>query len=202
MVRSLSTIGCLAATALLAGCFGGGQDEGANPPQTKGSGTYTVEIPKAEFPSDQHLDRDAVMRIEVRNAGDRPLPDVAVSVTTDDAGTSAPTFALPDSQPGLAQRYQPVWVLDEGPIGGASAFANTWTLGEVAPGQSKTFVWRAHPVRAGDFTVRWKVAPALLGGSARLADGSPAAGSFPARVDGKAPSATVGPNGKVTKKYD
>lgn len=200
MRRSLSIAGCLAASLLPAAC-GGSSDSSVGPPQTKASGTYTVEVTKPSFPAKQHLDRESVLKIEVRNTGDRALPDVAVSVTTDNAGTSAPTFALPDSQPGLAQRYQPVWILDEGPVGGENALANTWTLGNLAPGESKTFTWRAHPIRTGFFTVRWAVAPAMLGGKAQFADGSPAAGSLPAEIEGKAPSATVAPNGKVVKKY-
>jgi hypothetical protein len=158
-------------------------------------------VPTATFPAKQHINKGAVMRIDVTNSGTRPLPNVAVSLTTDSAGTSAPAFAKPNSQQGLAEAYKPVWILDEGPVNGASAFSNTWTLGNVPAGATKTFTWRVHPVRGGAFKIHWKVAPSTNGGKAELASGAPAEGVLAASIATKPPSATIDSSGLVKKQY-
>lgn len=185
----------VAAAALLTAC-------GSSPPaETNGSGDYTVAVPTATFPASQRIDSGSVMRIDVTNSGPRALPNVAVSLTTDSAGTSAPAFAKPDSQQGLAQAYKSVWIIDEGPVGGASAFSNTWTLGNLPAGATKTFTWRVHPVRGGAFKIHWKVAPSTNGGKAVFADGAPAEGVLAASISTKPPTATVAPSGRVEKQY-
>ena len=141
------------------------------------------------------------MRIDVTNSGTRPLPNVSVSLTTDSAGTSAPAFAKPSSQQGLAQAYKAVWIIDEGPVNGASAFSNTWTLGKLPAGATKSFTWRVRPVRGGAFKIHWKVAPSTNGGKAVLATGAPAEGVLAASIATNPPSATIDQSGQVAKKY-
>lgn len=138
-----------------------------------------------------------MLEVKVRNAGDRPVPDVAVSVTSAKGGTSAPAFAMPSNQQGLAERFKPVWILDEQPTGGQTAMANTWTLGELQAGAEKTFTWRVHPVKRGSYTIRWKVAPAMEGGKAELTAGGPAEGDLPVTISDQAPAATVSESGRV-----
>ncbi len=142
-----------------------------------------------------------MLRIAVTNTGNRALPDVGVTITTGNAGTSAPAFQAPSSQQGLAQRYQPIWVLDEGPLNGEAAVSNSWMLGNLPAGQTKIFTWRVHPIRSGAFRIRWKVLAAQLGGKAVLASGAPAEGVLPVVVSSKAPSATVRANGTVKTKF-
>ncbi len=166
-----------------------------------GDGTYTVDIPSASFPALQRLNSNSEMRVAVRNTGDRTIPNVAMSVSTNNEGTSAPAFAKRDPQRGLASPYQPVWVVDVGPINGDTALANTATLGPLEAGATKTFIWRVHPVRTGDFTLQWKVAAATLGGEVQFASGKPAKGEFAVTIDGQPAQATVKPDGLVKKSY-
>ena len=198
VLRRATTFCCLAAALVATGC-GGGTTQGAN--QVKGSGTYTVAVPITRFPVKQHLDSGSVLRIAVTNTGTRPLPDVGVTITTGNAGTSAPAFQAPSSQQGLAQRYQPIWVLDEGPLNGDAAVSNSWMLGNLPVGRTKIFTWRVHPIRSGAFRIRWRVLPAQLGGTAVLASGAAAEGVLPVVISSKAPAATVGANGKVKTKF-
>ena len=198
VLRRATTFCCLAAASAAAGC-GGGTNQGAN--QVKGSGDYTVAVPITRFPAKQHLDSESVLRIAVTNTGRRALPDVGVTITTGNAGTSAPAFQAPSSQQGLAQRYQPIWVLDEGPLNGDAAVSNSWMLGNLPAGQTRIFSWHVHPIRSGAFRLRWRVLPAQLGGKAVLASGAPAEGVLPVVISSKAPAATVRPNGSVKTQF-
>jgi hypothetical protein len=179
----------------------GTQANPTNPAQSTASGDYPVEIVEASFPARQHIDKEVAMRLTVRNTGTRTMPDVAATVTTGAAGTSAPAFARRDPQPGLAEPWRQVWLLDVPPVGGDNALANTWTLGQLAPGESKTFTWRVHPLIAGPHVISWSVAPAMRAQLATLASGQPAKGRLTAVIVAKAPSATVGSNDRVTKHY-
>lgn len=195
--RLAITFAALSAAAL-AGCGTSSQtgDLGAN-----GSGDYPVAVTEASFPAKQHIDSGAVMRITVRNTGTRTLPNLAATVTTGDQGTTSPAFATRDDQPGMADPSRPVWIIDIPPPEGTSALSNTWTLGPLAPGESKTFIWQVHPVVPGPRVIRWRIAPALNGGTATLASGGPAAGSLPVVISDRPPSATVLPNGKVQNDF-
>jgi hypothetical protein len=65
------------------------------------------------------------------------------------------------------------------PGGGETAYVNTWALGALAPGKTRTFVWQVTPVKAGTYTVHYTVAAGLAGkAKARLATGAPVQGQF------------------------
>jgi len=195
----VTTTCCVLAALFAVGCGASADGPGAN--KVTADGSYTVDIPSASFPKLQRLDRNSAMKVAVRNTGDRTIPNVAMSVSTDNEGTSAPAFAKRDPQRGLAEPYQPVWIVDVGPINGDTAMANTATLGPLEPGATKTFIWQVHPVRTGDFTLRWKVSAATLGGEVQFASGEPAQGEFAVTIDGQPAKATVKPNGRVKKSY-
>ena len=93
------------------------------------------------------------MRIRVRNPDSRHVPNVAVTVETKGArpGDGPVAFAQSDADPRLADPNRPVWVLDEEPKGGTSAYANTWSLGPLKAGETKTFEWKLTAVEAGDY---------------------------------------------------
>jgi hypothetical protein len=180
---------CLfAAVAAISGCGGDPQD--ADEPE----GTYRLEVAGASFPEDQHIADKATMRIRVRNPEQRAVPVVAVTVETKPkAGGGPVAFSQSGSDSRLADPNRPVWVLDAGPRGGSSAYANTWSLGRLKGGETRTFEWKLTAVEPGDYTINYRVAPGL-DGKARLAAGSRARGSFqvtisddpvPARVDGE-----------------
>ena len=185
-VRSLVVLSVLALT--LSACGGDRQD--ADEPE----GEFTLEVVDASFPERQSTAQPSTMRISVRNTDDRELPNLAVTVETEPAaGEAASAFAVASNDPRLADRNRPVWILDRAPEGGESAFTNTWALGPMFPGQTKEIEWRLTAVRAGAYTVNYRISPGL-GGKAVPANGQRTTGSFdvvisddpvPARVNGK-----------------
>ena len=57
--------------------------------------------------------------------------------------------------------------------------------------------WKLTAVRPGDYTVRWRLSPALEG-DAELADGN-TSGEFQVRIDDAPVSSTVGEDGDVVR---
>ena len=179
----------LCAVAAGSGC-GGAERQDADEPE----GSFRLEVTEASFPARQSIAERATMRVRVRNPEQRTVPNVAVTVETEGAtpGAGAVAFAQRRDDPRLADPNRPVWVLDEGPGGGTSAYANTWSLGPLRSGQTKTFEWKLTAVAAGRHSVAYRVSPGLAG-KARLDSGSSKArGTFtvtiadapvPARVD-------------------
>ena len=150
----------LAATALAAaGCGDARQDAGAP------SGSFDLEVTRASFPGEQRISEAATLRLEVANRGDRAVPDLAVTVETASAadGDAPVAFGQRDPDVALAAADRPIWVVDEGPAGGDSAYTNTWAVGPLGKGQSRTVEWRLTAVKAGRYTVAWRLAPALEG---------------------------------------
>ena len=123
------------------------------------------------------------MRIGVRNAGNRTIPEVAVTVQagtgTGTGSGSAAAFAEASTQRGPGRPSRPVWILDAGPRGGTTAFVNTpgpWA--RLRPGQTKTFTWKVTAVKPGVHILRYRVAAGLNGkATAVLAGGGEASGS-------------------------
>jgi hypothetical protein len=77
-------------------------------------------------------------------------------------------------------------VIEEPPEGSTTAFTNTWAIGEVPAGDTRLFDWTVTAVRAGTYTLRFKVSAGLDGkAKARERDGSVPSGSFIARVSEK-----------------
>ncbi len=122
----------------------------------------------------------------MRNTGSSTVPNVAVTIDS---------FDYTSSYPELAADKRPVWVIERGPGaiasppveseqvsppgGGQTAYVNTWALGALAPGATRTFVWRVVPVKAGSYTVHYTVAAGLAGKSkAQLSSGGPVRGQF------------------------
>jgi len=179
--------GSAVAALAIAGC-GGGERQDAN----EKSGTYTVDIVGASFPKKQTLAERSRMRLAVRNTGTETVPDVAVTVDA---------FTRESDQSGLADPTRPVWIVDNPPRGGDTAYVNTWALGRLAPGQTKTFTWDVTAVVPGTHTVKYRVAAGLDGkAKAQLSGGAAPEGSFTVDVSGKPAEATVDPEtGKVVR---
>ncbi len=165
------------------------------------SGIYTVEVVKARFPAKQAIAHDTRLALVVRNAGARTIPNVAVTLDSLDYASAYPH---------LAANKRPVWIVNTGPGavsarpvqteeinppgGGETAYVNTWALGALAPGASRSFVWRVTPVKTGIHTVRYAVAAGLDGKArARLAAGGPATGKFVVAVAPAPPPTHVNP---------
>jgi hypothetical protein len=170
-----------ASAVLAAGCGGGSRQDAGEP-----AGTFAMKVVRASFPTAQSIARPASFELEVRNTGARAVPNVAVTVDS---------FDYSSHYPGLAADKRPVWVIERGPGaiakppvntqevsvpgGGQTAYVNTWALGALAPGKTRSFTWRVVPVKAGAYTVHYTVAAGLAGkANARLASGTPLQGQF------------------------
>lgn len=170
------------------------------------SGSYSVEVVKARFPSKQAMARDTKLTLVVRNSGHRVIPNVAVTLDS---------LYYTSTYPKLSADKRPTWIVNTGPGavparpvqteevdppgGGETAFVNTWALGALAPNAEETFVWHVTPVRAGTHTVHYAVAAGLDGKArAALAGGGHPIGKLVATVAPAPPPTHVNPEtGKV-----
>ncbi len=168
------------------------------------TGTFPVEVVTASFPRSQHLAQATQMRIEVRNAGRRTIPNIAVTVEAKGRGTSARAFAEPEARADLADPSRPVWIVDQGPPNGTTSYANTWAQGPLRPGQSSVFVWRVTAVKPGRHSIVYEVAAGLNGKAVACVEGScdqtknRVKGAFTVNIDQTPRNDKVGPNGQIT----
>ena len=207
------TVAALASSALLAGACGGGEEsQDADEP----SGEFPVEVVAAQFSTEQRLAETNDLRLELENAGEESIPDLAVTIWTGDEKADG-AFSIRSDQPGLADPNRPVWILendypklltqgmsakdlDEAPSAGAEAAqTNTFSFGQLAPGDSIDAVWRVTPVQAGTYTVHYEIAAGLTGkAKAVTEDGSsPVEGDFVVTITDKPPRARVNDAGQV-----
>jgi hypothetical protein len=174
------------ASALLAAGCGGGARMDAHEP----AGTYAVKVIHASFPISQAIAHPTSFALEVENTGAHTVPNIAVTVDS---------FNYASNSPELSADKRPVWAIERGPGaiasppvstqevsqpgGGQTAYVNTWALGALAPGKTRTFVWHVVPVKAGAHTVHYSVAAGLASkAKARLASGAPAEGRFAVNI--------------------
>jgi hypothetical protein len=186
----------LAAAAVLAlpACGGPPRQDVDEP-----AGVYPVEITQASFPTNQKLARTSQLTITVRNAGTKTMPNVNLWASTGGAGGSANSstggFNYRDLK--VEDPNKPIFVINKEPKGGDTAYVNTWALGALPPGQSKTFAWQVTAVKAMPFVLRYRVqagldakARAIMAGT-----GGPVEGRFRGVVSSAAPSAKVADRG-------
>lgn len=185
----------LVAVVVLAGCGGADRQDEDEP-----RGDYRVEVVSASFPAEQRIAQRTTMSVRVRNADSKTVPNVALTVRTGARAPGGATAAFGQSvgDSRLADDERPVWIVDEGPAGGDTAYTSTWALGRLAPNQTRTFRWRLTPVATGRYTVAYEVAPGL-DGRARLAGGPKAAGRFRVVVDDAPVDASVGADGQIIR---
>lgn len=186
-IATFTAVAALAASGALAGCGGGDRQDEDEP-----EGTFKVDVTNAKFPLAQRLAKAEELTISVRNADTKKIPNVAVTVDS---------FTTVSKQEGLADPSRPVWIVDEGPKGGVTAYTNTWALGEIPPGQERTFTWKVTAIKPGAYTVKYRVAAGLDGKSkAQLGDGGVPQGSFRVKIADTPPAARVDPEtGKVIR---
>jgi hypothetical protein len=191
----------LAATAstaaLASGCGAARQDAHER------KGTFALKVRKASFPSNQAVARPASFELQIENAGTHTAPEVAVTL---DSFYYVERFA----QAQLASSKRPVWVIESGPGaipsppvesaavsppgGGGTNYVNTWALGPLAPGRTQTFVWRVAPVRAGRYSVHYRIAAGLAGkAKAARPGGGPVQGKLTADIAPAPPARHVNP---------
>ncbi|HEY5976536.1 MAG TPA: hypothetical protein VIT85_01660 [Solirubrobacterales bacterium] len=199
----------MAALALvlgLAACGGGSSSDSDEP-----EGKFEVDVVKSEFPAEQQVGQTSLMKLAVRNTGDRAIPGltVTVSVAGEEGETSSLPFGVHDPQPELSQPDRPVWVLEEGyPHVGSSderggsktSSPKTFDFGELDPGQTVEGVWKLSAVRVGEFDVTYLVG-AGLGGKAKAeaAGGEAERGSFPVKISDASVDVEVTDSGEIVE---
>jgi hypothetical protein len=189
---------------MLAACGGGGERQDEDEPE----GEFPVEVTEAKFPNRQRLAETTDLRLGIENTGRETIPELAVTISTDD-NLDGP-FSVRLEQPGLANPNRPVWVLEDKyprtagesrPLGSSPADVaqtNTFGFGPLESGDRREMIWRVTPVRGGTYTVSYEVAAGLTGTArAVTADGSDPSGEFLVTISTKPPKARVTDEGKV-----
>ncbi len=193
ILRRGAAAGAAASLLLVSGCGGGTrQDAGDH------DATYRVTVTDASFPARQSLAQSSELRITVRNDDSHAIPDLAATITGTSGGTASAAFGQPSAESGQASSSRPVWIVDDGPADGTTAYANTWALGSVAPGASRTFVWHVTATVPGTFRVRYVLAGSLAGKSKlQLGSGAIPHGSFLVHVSARPAETRVTAAGKI-----
>jgi hypothetical protein len=192
----LAPAAVLAAALAASGCGSGARLDAREP-----SNAYSMEVLRAVFPAKQSIAKPTTFTLQVRNPGSATIPNVAVSLDS---------FYYTERYPELASDKRPIWVVERGPgtrakppvptqevsqPGGAqTVYVNTWALGPLAHNGTKTFTWQVVPVKAGVWTVHYRLAAGLAGKArAQLPSGGPVQGQLTASVVGIPPSTHVDP---------
>jgi hypothetical protein len=213
-MRSYGIIAGIGASLALVACGSGGARQNVKEP----SGKFRVDVSAASFPTTQTLSEHTHMTIAVRNAGNKTIPDVAVTICNTTCafpapkgeGTSSQAFSADLSQQYLANPSRPIWVVEQGPgacqyscqaggPGGAvTADSNTWALGPLRPGKTAHFSWKLTAVSPGKHVVAWQVAAGLNGkAKAILGDGSRPQGTFAVDINSAPQQSYVNNNGQI-----
>jgi hypothetical protein len=187
-----------ACAALVAtGCGGGSRQDAGEQART-----YRLRLSAVSFQRKQSVAEPAKLRISVRNADSRTVPNVAVTIDS---------FSYVEKYPELAANKRPIWVIERGPGtipvrpvqsqavsppgGGQTAYVNTWALGPLASGATRTYEWTVVPVKAGTHEVHYELAAGLAGKAkaAPPSGGKPLDGVLTATIAPAPPSRHVDP---------
>lgn len=196
----------MAVAGLLAACGGDSSAE-----ETERGGTYPVAVTTASFPAEQRLGQTALLRLGVRNTGEKTVPNLTITVVIagkEGANASLP-FAIRDPQPELAQPDRPVWVLSAtyprlagsaDPGGASTSNPKTFAFGPLKPGETTEAVWKLSAVREGKWTLLYRV-DAGLGGAARAETkgGVAPGGSIATEISSALPETEVTDSGEVVE---
>jgi hypothetical protein len=199
---------------VLAACGSSGPRQDVTEPH----GKFPVSVATVSFPASQTLSQHVHLKIAVRNAGHKTIPDIAVSIcnatctypASTAQGTSAKAFSQNVNTKYLANPSRPIWIVDQPPgvcaysckAGGAgagvTAYSNTWALGPLKPGATRVFDWKVTAVTPGHHVVAWEVG-AGLNGKARAvtSSGGPPHGKFTVTINSKPAKSYVNNNGQL-----
>lgn len=189
----------LVGVVAVAGC-GGGERQDENEPE----GQFRVEVVKATFPKQQKLAKRSELEIVIRNADSKEVPNVAVTLKGLDRRKE---------DPDLADQRRPVFVVNGqfkefGNIEDAQAktpngienpaYVDTWSLGPLKPGESKSFKWDVTAVQAGPYQLDYTVS-AGLDGKAKAVDssGETPVGVFSGTISDAPPQTRIAKDGKT-----
>jgi hypothetical protein len=193
-------LAALAAIAVIAGSGCGDERQDADEPE----GEFAVEVVEASFPEKQRLAQRSSLRLRVRNAGERTLPNIAVTVDGFSHAKDDPALADPE-RPQFVVNGVPVEIggfpeaKEAAPRGCDTAYVDTWACGPLRPGRERIFRWTVTAVEAGPFDIKWRVAAGLHGKAKAVTPGGGQAprGSFSGTVSAAAPETRVADDGKT-----
>jgi hypothetical protein len=195
----------LAVAAMLAAC--GGSPSDSNEP----AGNYAVQVTGASFPAQQVVGQTSLMKIEVKNTGEKTVPALTVTVNIEGKeGESAQIpFSVHDPAPGLANGDRPVWVLaatyprlagSSEPGGATTSGSKTYSFGTLKPGRSVAAVWKLSAVRQGKYTIGYEVSAGLSGeAKAKTASGVAPGGTFVTDISTALPETEVNGAGEIVE---
>ncbi len=194
----------MAVAALLAACGGESSSDSDEP-----AGDYQVKVTAATFPTEQFLGQTSLLRLGVRNSGERTVPDliVTIGIAGERGVNSSLPFAVRDPQPGLAQAERPVWVLSStyprlagssDPGGASTSNPKSFAFGPLKPGETTEAVWKLNAVKAGKWTLLYRIEAGLSDSArAKTAQGVAPGGSFVATITQELPETEVTDSGEV-----
>lgn len=197
----------VAASALTVSIAACGEESSSD--ANEAAGKYPVKIVTAEFPARQRLGETTLLRLGVRNTGDKTLPalTVTISVGGKEGRNSSLPFGYRDPEPGLAQPDRPIWALaahypridgSSKRAGAETAGLKTFDFGPLKPGATTEAVWKLSAVKTGDYKLFFEVGAGLGGAEkAQTAAGTEAGGSFAAKITDVPPDTIVTDNGEV-----
>jgi hypothetical protein len=195
----------LAMAVLIAAC--GGSSSDSNQP----AGNYKVAVTGASFPSHQFVGQTSLLKIDVKNTGEKTLPALTVTVNIEGKpGEDARIpFAVHHPQPGLANADRPVWVLSatyprlagsSQPGGAETSTPKTYSFGALKPGKSVEAVWKLSAVRPGNYTLGYEIAAGQSGeAKAKTSSGVAPGGSFVADITTELPETEVNAAGEIVE---
>jgi hypothetical protein len=191
---------------------GGSAASGDRQDKDEPSGQFPVEVSEVSFPSQQKLAESSTMKIVVRNAGDKEIPNIAVTVQCDESkdGQNG-SFDRQITGAENADKNRPVFVVDRipgpdrpasgqelDPLERSSAYVNTYTLGPLAPNKEQTFEWKVTAVHAGDFRICYRVSAGLDGKAKAVAEGGePISGELTGNISNEAPQTGIADDGET-----
>lgn len=187
-----------------------GDDDSSSPADSgEASGRYEVKVVDAKFPTRQRLGQTTLLRLGVRNSGEKAIPSltVTISVGGEDGQASSLPFGIRSPEPGLSQPDRPVWVLSEKypkldgseeSAGAENASRKTFVFGPLKRGETSAAVWKLSATRTGAYRLLYAIG---AGGAAEVetAAGKKAGGSFTVRISEVPPETVVTDSGEVVE---
>lgn len=218
-VTSSGSLAAIAVTLAVAGCGGNMRQDAGEP-----SGKFPVRVTAARFPTAQTLSQHTHLVIAVRNSGSKTIPNLAVTICNvscsatsqpgSGSGSGAQAFAENLDQADLANPSRPVWIVDTppghceyscaqgGPGGAVTAYANTWALGPLRPGDTAKFDWGVTAVKPGRHVVSYVVAAGLNDKARAVTNrGSSPQGSFKVKISNAPAQAYVNNQGGIVSSH-
>lgn len=201
----LALLAAVVPVALLSACGESSSDS------NEAAGTYRVAVTEASFPPRQRLGETSSLQLGIRNTGKRTVPALTVTFTIagPDGRDSSLPFGVHDRQEGLAQADRPVWVLaqsyprladSEEPGGASTSNRKTFAFGPLKPGETTSAVWKLSAVRAGKYTLLYRIDAGLSGEArAETSGGVAPGGSFVTVITSETPETEVTNSGQIVE---